>query len=564
MWVCLSALKVFTIQLLLLVCVCAAAGVSKKGCVLGACCLLFLTNLYGYPFLRLTVKYLAFAWMVGPNTLKRWMKADDAAIAASARKAAVVEVRSWRPKLFTANVIVNLSLTKQKMTAKYLFSVHMRRLKTKEDTFRTGVERSQKMFSDAMTEYSTIPPEDHLLWDAKAREYILAQPGILDQILKIMRKNPTSSWKHVSDSLSPKNWCSGETIRRLFDACGCSSYMERALPLMNAAQRKKSVVFGKHYRSNWGRKGKKGKYLIIHGDEKWFLGLRLAHAKRCEILGLEKSYAYMQHTSHNTKMMVICWTAYAFEDNQENGGKGFKVGMWPCWSARISQRQVNETVKDPVTGRCTFPSVENGGKSKRAKGDAYMVQANVTGSNDGTSKDPKFSSLRHLKESAFPAFDMLVAPGAPCEGYQVVIQWDHARPHDDKKLLRWVEAECLKRGWLWEPQSPQLPISNVQDLLVFPLMARRHAELCRQHAGFAPASVPVIWQMLQQVWKQLPVADVASAFVLAYRVLKMVVQHRGGNQFINDIGIHNNVRTDFRRTNTGIERFDGEHIAPPS
>ncbi len=92
----------------------------------------------------------------------------------------------------------------------------------------------------------------------------------------------------------------------------------------------------------------------------------------------------------------------------------------------------------------------------------------------------------------------------------------------------------------------------------------RHAELCRQHTGFAPASVPVIWQMLQQVWKQLPVADVASALVLAYRVLKMVVQHRGGNQFINDIRIHNNVRTDFRRTNTGIERFDGEHIAPPS
>ncbi|HJO68013.1 MAG TPA: hypothetical protein QF469_22090, partial [Sphingomonas sanguinis] len=69
------------------------------------------------------------------------MKADNAAIAASARKAAVVEVRSWMPKQFTANMIVNLSITKQKMTAKYLFSVHMRRLKTKEDTFRTGVER---------------------------------------------------------------------------------------------------------------------------------------------------------------------------------------------------------------------------------------------------------------------------------------------------------------------------------------------------------------------------------------------------------------------------------------
>ena len=95
-------------------------------------------------------------------------------------------------------------------------------------------------------------------------------------------------------------------------------------------------------------------------------------------------------------------------------------------------------------------------------------------------------------------------------------------------------------------------------------MARRNSELCRQHAGFAPASVPVIWEMLQKVWKQLPSADVASAFVLTYRVMKQVVDNGGGNQFINDIGIHNNVRTDFRRTMTGIERVDGKHIAPPS
>ena len=513
-------------------------------------------------FLRLTVAYLTYSWKVGPSTLLRWTKAADAAIAAAAAEVAVVK-RSLLPKAFLGNVIVNLSLAKQRLTAKYLFSVHGRRLATKKDTFRTGAERSQKMFSDAMTEYETIPPEDHALWDAKAREYVLAQPGMLDQILKILRKDPTSSWELVSDSLVPKNWCCGETIRRLFDACGYSQYLERALPLMSALQRKKSVVFGKHYRSNWGRKGKKGKYLVIHGDEKWFVGLRLSHAKKCEILGLEKSYAYMAHTSHNTKLMVICWTGYAFEDNQENGGEGLKIGMWPCWSARIAQRQVNETVKDPVTGRCTFPSVENGGKSKRAKGDAYMVQANVTGSNDGTSKNPKFSCLRHLEEDAFPAFDMLVAPGAPYEGYQIAIQWDQARPHTDKVLVRWAKAECARRGWLWEPQSPQLPISNVQDLLVFPLMARRHSDLCRKHAGFAPASVPVIWEMLKVVWKQLPSADIASAFVLAYRVMKQVVDNRGGNQFINDIGIHNNVRSDFRRTDRGIERVDGKHIAPP-
>ena len=114
---------------------------SKKGCVLGACCLLFLTNLYGYPFLRLTVKYLAFAWMEGPNTLKRWMKADNAAIAASARKAAVVEVRSWLPNQFTANVIVNLSLTKHSLPRK--------NLSKKPRKLLMGAEGTSKMLAAA-------------------------------------------------------------------------------------------------------------------------------------------------------------------------------------------------------------------------------------------------------------------------------------------------------------------------------------------------------------------------------------------------------------------------------
>ena len=227
------------------------------------CLLLFLgaaaeilTGVFRVPcklFLRLTVAYLTYSWKVGPSTLLRWTKASDAAIAAAAAEVAVVK-RSLLPKAFLGNVIVNLSLAKQRLTAKYLFSVHGRRLATKKDTFRTGAERSQKMFSDAMTEYETIPPEDHALWDAKAREYVLAQPGMLDQILKILRKDPTSSWELVSDSLVPKNWCCGETIRRLFDACGYSvtysQYLERALPLMSALQSTNNTHFYSFFEIN--------------------------------------------------------------------------------------------------------------------------------------------------------------------------------------------------------------------------------------------------------------------------------------------------------------------------
>ena len=519
---------------------------------------------------RLTVKYLNYSWGLGPNTLKRWVKADAAALAAAAAAArAAVVAHPMKPveEPGARNVIVDRALARHRFSAKYLYACHMRRLQSKQDTFQTGAQRSQQFFSEAIAAFDDLPEHEHLLWASRARAHDLAQPSIKPQIITMLRADPTKSFDGVAAALDPPYWCSGETIRRLFEANGYSTYMERALPLMTRLQRKNAIAFSKRLRDNWGqrRARRKGKFLLINFDEKWFSGLREAHAKLCEALGLEKSHLYVKHTSWINKLMVICFTGYAFVDNMENGGEGVKIGMYRCWSARTAQRTVNETVY--VDGQAKRPNVANGGTVKRERGSQYMVDCNVVGSSDGTSTNPKFSLLRLFStpgSGIMDRVDALVRPGGLYEGYTPVFQGDRAPAHVEGRFLAYVRGVCEAKGWLWEPQASQMPISNTCDVLVFAALARRHATLCRERAGKAPASNDVIWEMVQKVWADMPSADIATAHVLVHRILKKVIDGGGGNHFINEAdGMHCGISRDFLKTDRGLERRDGGVLDAP-
>ena len=69
-----------------------------------------------------------------------------------------------------------------------------------------------------------------------------------------------------------------------------------------------------------------GKYLLIEFDEKWMWGLVVRrYAKSCSKLGLNKEYFKAYHRNHINKVMMIAFTAFAFEDNIENGGEVIKL-----------------------------------------------------------------------------------------------------------------------------------------------------------------------------------------------------------------------------------------------
>jgi hypothetical protein len=154
--------------------------------------------------------------------------------------------------------------------------------------------------------------------------------------------------------------------------------VERIIPLLSGTQKKSHFEFSKHFRNNWGLG--KGKYLLIHYDEKWFWGLVTRKGDRaCEELGIDPHTFEAYHKSHINKTMGVAFVAFAFEDSIENGGKAVKLDfpLW-CQPYKVAEKLVGEGVRGE-NGRITYS-----GPIKQRKGELYGEDCCVTGSKAGT------------------------------------------------------------------------------------------------------------------------------------------------------------------------------------
>ncbi len=91
------------------------------------------------------------------------------------------------------------------------------------------------------------------------------------------------------------------------------------------------------------------------------------------------------------------------------------------------------------------------------------------------------------------------------------------------------------------------PYCNVLDLSVFPIMSHRHSvqmKLCNNIE--ASTSSDKIWSSVMSVWNEALCAEVARAFVLAYRVMRVIIQENGNNSWLAHGTPHCNVRQDYR------------------
>lgn len=267
--------------------------------------------------------------------------------------------------------------------------------------------------------------------------------------------------------------------------------------------------------------------------------------KMMESLGLDKSHTYIYHKRHIDKVMAVAFTAYAFDSHVENGGDGLKLGLFCVQGARIAKRVQRESTRDDNN------QLKYNGRIIRNKGDAYLVDCNVTGSNEGTSDKPKFSLLSLMRDHIFPKINDLIKPGGEYEGYLPVIQGDNAGPHTDQTYIRYVTGYCERENWKWEPQAPQMPHANNLDLSVFPQMSKRHSKILSSY-GKKCAPAEEIWQAANQVWKDLPSADIARGFILAYRIAEKVIKYKGKNTFLQQSDFHSNVRDDFADGPNGV------------
>ena len=94
--------------------------------------------------------------------------------------------------------------------------------------------------------------------------------------------------------------------------------------------------------------------------------------------------------------MTVTFMAYAFNYNVENGSNRMKIGIFHIQGACIAKRDVRQSHKTNDSKTCYNGSIACN------KGDAYLIDCNMTGLDEGTSDKPKFSLMALFREKLFP------------------------------------------------------------------------------------------------------------------------------------------------------------------
>jgi len=102
-----------------------------------------------------------------------------------------------------------------------------------------------------------------------------------------------------------------------------------------------------------------------------------------------------------------------------------------------------------------------------------------------------------------------------------------------------------------ELQAPQGPYTNVLDLQVFPAMSKKHSELLQIYSN-TQADNERIWKIALEIWKGITSAMIARAFILAYRIMRQIIQTKGETEWLRNGTPHCHVRRDFVDTDKGV------------
>ena len=75
------------------------------------------------------------------------------------------------------------------------------------------------------------------------------------------------------------------------------------------------------------------------------------------------------------------------------------------------------------------------------------------------------------------------------------------------------------------------PHTNVLDLFIFPVMSKRHSERLQLYNN-TEALKERVWCTVMLVWNKTSSAEIARAFVLAYRALGQIIAENGNSQWL--------------------------------
>ena len=96
------------------------------------------------------------------------------------------------------------------------------------------------------------------------------------------------------------------------------------------------------------------------------------------------------------------------------------------------------------------------------------------------------------------------------------------------------------------------------DLSIFPMLSKRHSGRLQLYNN-TEAATDEVWRVAKLVWEETSSADVCRAFVLAWRILQLIIDEDGNNKWLAEGTPHCNVRNDFMNTPYGIRPRTAGH-----
>ena len=284
--------------------------------------------------------------------------------------------------------------------------------------------------------------------------------------------------------------------------------------------------------------------VLSHMDEKWFFGIVIRkHNKSIPFLGVMPVSHSVTHKSHINKTMAIASTAFApHNNNMESGGQALKVSL----------ERVGAHVKAPKTtykrvyrddGSYHYPKqLDNISKEE---GKEYWTPMEITGSNEGNAKSPKFSLLKWFVEKEIPRLEEICQQVFTLTGKTIVIryQMDGAGPHRCAILLDKLRELFDLRGWILKFQPSQSPLTNIKDACIFPAMSKEvTAEQGLSH-GSHVLETEQLWKVVTKCWEEFPAETIARAYAGHHQIVNAIAKCEGGDQFAREHqGLHCGIR----------------------
>ena len=182
-------------------------------------------------------------------------------------------------------------------------------------------------------------------------------------------------------------------------------------------------------------------------DENWFYTMvsRIKN-KKITNLGVLPWYNTTHHKSQMRKVLVIAATGLIVNDNDtEAGGRGVHLSLSRAEKMARARKDSYKRVyaKD---GTYSYPCIV--ANRIRRKGELCWKDCDITGSDPGTEKDPKYDLLTWQRDILIPSMESEARKLYGIEGKEAVFRYqiNGAGPHQDKTLQNFIEGEFQKRG----------------------------------------------------------------------------------------------------------------------